>query len=339
MRPLSRTVFLGILLFPVFALAQSLAGDELVVSLSPARPGANTLVTVDVESYSADLSSAKLLYLINGKTQAQGTGQKNFSFRTGGAGSVVKLTIIAQTIDGRTLSKEFTLKPADVLLLWQSNGYTPPFYKGKALFPLEGTILVSALPVFTNADKSRVDPKTLIYTWKEDGKTIGDASGYGRSAFVLKGGVPMRTKTVAVEVNSADSTMLADASIDIQPVQPRVLLYENNPLYGIEFNRPLGNAFSLSGDEVNLSAIPFYFEAGSRANPLLSYSWLANYKELPNEKKPSISLRRSSAEGGSANVSVSVEHSENTFEAAGAALTILFEARAFSAPDTTITAE
>ncbi len=326
-------VALALLVPPSFVAAQGLGGtDELVVALTPERPGPNQTVTVDVESYSADLSAATIVYQVNGIVQEKGIGQKHFTFRTGKAGSATVLTIVAQTPDGRTLSKEFTLRPAKVLLLWQANGYTPPFYRGKALFPFEGTVFIAAFPLFQNADGSRVDPQKLIYTWKEDDTTAGDASGYGRSTFAIKGGVPMRTKTVSVEVHTQDNLMLAQASVDIEPVASRIILYENHPLYGVLFNHALTDSLALEGDEVSLAAVPFYFEAGSRQSPLLSYEWQANYAALPSETKPNIVLRRTGAAAGDAALSLKVAHSVNTFEEAAAMLRITFGEQAFAAP-------
>lgn len=328
-----RVALLGIVVAPLFVWAQGLGiVEELVVTITPERPGANERVEVSVESYTADISGARISFFINDTLRVREVGQKNFTFVTGPSGTPTKFAVVVETLDGRLLQKEFTLKPADVTLLWQANGYTPPFYKGKGLFPFQGTVVVAAIPSFLNTDGSSIPAESLVYTWKEDGKVIGDASGYGQSTFFFKGGVPMRTKVISVEVNTTDNTMLASAFTEIEPVRPRIILYENNPIYGIQFLRPLRSPLALDDIEVRLSAIPFFFEAGRRADPLLSYSWQANYNPLPAEKKPDIILRRTSEEGGSANVSLSVQHSENDFEASRASLEITFEQRAFSAP-------
>lgn len=314
------------LVAPLLASAQEGLGivDELVVSLSPERPGANETVTMSVESYIADLAGAEMRYLVNGELQRRGVGEKEFRFRTGAPGSATEVAVVVLLPDGRTLSKRFTLRPADVLLFWQTVSYTPPFYRGKALFPFQGTVTVAAVPLFKRASGEPYDARELVYTWKEDGKVIGNSSGYGKSLFVFRGGVPMRRKTVSVDVNTTDQSVLASASLEIDPVAPRLLLYENHPLYGIRFNHALASPYALDNDEVRLTAVPFFFEAPARASRAVLYDWSANYGALPNEKGPDITLRRVSGRGGEATVSLSARHETQSFQGDETALTIRF---------------
>lgn len=320
------------LLTPLFASAQLGGGEELVVTLTPERPGALQTVTVEVESSVADLSRSTIRWLINGKLARESFDAKRFTLRTGALGSVTNLSITAETLDGRVFNKDLTIRPAEVTLLWQTSSYTPPFYRGKALFPFQGTVTVAAVPFFVNERGERFDADTLVYTWKEDGKVIGDASGYGNSLFAFRGTVPMREKVISVEVATQDDALLAAAETVIPPVAPRLLLYENHPLYGIRFNRALASPFSLEGDEVRLSAVPFFFETPVRAGRAVLYEWSANYGTLPNEKKPDITLRRTTGRGGEATVSLSARHEKQSFQGDDAQLTISFgERSAFGA--------
>ncbi|MDO8564597.1 MAG: hypothetical protein Q7R88_01230 [bacterium] len=326
-------VFLFVL--PLSLSAQTLGGqDALVVSLSPERPGAEQIVSVDVESYAVDIQSAVIGYTINGVLKKRGVGEKHFLFQTGKAGSVTTLTVIAQMPDGRILSKEFKIRPADVLLLWQSSSYTPPFYKGKALFPFQGSVTVAAIPLFVNAEGKRLAERELVYTWEEDGKVIGDSSGFGKSLFVFQGAVPMREKTVSVEVETIDHALLAAAEITIPPVAPHILLYENHPLFGIRFEQALTRELVLNGDEVRLSAIPFFFEAADRGTAALRYDWKLNYQTLSSETRSDIVLRRNSGDGGTAFIGLTAQHTTKTFQADDASLSVSFKEREFSSlPD------
>lgn len=312
------------LFVPLTAAAQLGGGDELAVTLTPERPGSFTTVTVEVESYIADLSRSTMRWLINGNVVREGVGEKRFSFRTGALGSVTALGISAETLDGRIFNKDLTIRPAEVSLLWQTASYTPPFYKGKALFPFQGTVTVAALPFFVSEEGKRFDASELVYTWKEDGTVIGDASGYGNALFAFRGAVPMREKVVSVEVATQDNALLAAAEIIVPPIAPRLLLYENHPLYGIRFNHALTSTFSLEGDEVRLSVVPFFFEVLARASRDIAYDWQANYQTLPNEKKPDIILRRASQRGGKATVSLEARHEKQSFQGDDAQLTISF---------------
>lgn len=332
----TKAVFLCFfLLAPLAAAAQLGGGDELVVSLTPERPGAFTSVAVEAESYVADLSRSSVRWILNGEVALEGVGEKRFTFRTGALGSVARLGITAETRDGRVFNKDLIIRPAEVTLLWQAYSYTPPFYKGKALFPFQGTVAVAAIPFFVTESGEKMDARELVYTWEEDGKVVGSASGYGNSLFAFVGGVPMREKTVSVEVGSEDNTLLASAEIVIQPVAPRLLLFENHPRYGILFNKALTNSFALQGDEVRLSAVPFFFEAARRADAALEYLWQANFSPLQGEKAPDIALRRVSGRAGDATVSLEARRAERSFQGDHTQLTVSFaEPTAFRAPET-----
>lgn len=323
---------------PLLSSAQFGGGDELAVTLTPERPGAFQTVTVEVESYIADLSRSSMRWLINGNVVREGIGEKRFTFRTGALGTVTTLGITAETLDGRIFNKDLAIRPAEVTLLWQTSSYTPPFYRGKALFPFQGTVTVAALPFFVSETGERFDARELVYTWKEDGTVIGDASGYGNALFAFRGAVPMREKTISVEVATADEKLLAAAEIIVPPVAPRLLLYENHPLYGIRFNRALVSPFSLAGEEVRLSAIPFFFEIPNRASRSIAYDWSANFAALPNEKNPDITLRRVSGRGGEATVSLEARHEKQSFQGDDAQLTISFGEKPFGTaiPDTEV---
>lgn len=313
---------------PIAALGQSFGGgEELSVTLTPERPGAFQTVTVEVESSLVDLSRSTVRWFRNGKVIQAGTGEKRFTFRTDALGSVTNLGISAETLDGRIFNKDIAVRPAEVTLLWQSSSYTPPFYKGKALFPFQGTVTVAAIPFFVNEAGERFDARELVYTWKEDGTVIGDASGYGNSLFAFRGAVPMREKTITVEVATQDNALLAAAEIIVPPVAPRLLLYENHPLYGIRFERAQTSPFSLEGDEVRLSAVPYFFEILSRASRDIAYDWQANFQPLPSEKSPDITLRRVSERSGTATVSLEARHEKQSFQGDRAQLTINFSER------------
>lgn len=320
-------VFLLFLFVPLISHAQFGGGEELAVTLTPERPGALTTVTIDVESYIADLSRSNIRWELNGAVMREGIGEKRFSFRSGALGSAANLIITAETLDGRVFQKDLSLRPAEVTLLWQSASYTPPFYRGKALFPFQGIVTVAATPFFVDERGARYDARELVYTWREDGKVIGDASGYGNALFAFRGAVPMREKVISVEVGTPDETLLAGAEITIPPIAPRLLLYENHPLYGIRFNRALASPYALDSDEVQLSAVPFFFETPERASRGIAYGWSANYAALPNENGPAITLRRATGRGGEAVVSLSARHEKQSFQGDEADLTIRFSER------------
>ncbi|TSC57539.1 MAG: hypothetical protein Greene041679_301 [Parcubacteria group bacterium Greene0416_79] len=317
-------------LFAPGALSAQLGGvgEELQIVLSPERPRAESVVMLEAESFGANLDSAKIGWSLNGEPALQGIGEKRFSVRLGALGTATAISVTAETRDGRQLTKEVVIRPANVELLFESSGYTPPFYRGKALMPFQGSALIAALPAFVNGRGDRLSPKELIYTWKEDGNIIGDSSGAGRSLFVIASRVPIRSKAVSVEVASGDGALMATAGTEITPVAPRLLLFEDHPLYGIAFHRALRGETPLSKDEMRVSAIPFYFEVPARDSRRVTYSWSLNFAPLSNERKPDVVLRRTSDRGGRATLSLEAQYDEEkSFQAARASVGIIMEER------------
>ncbi len=326
-------ITLALFAFPFLASSQlGGVGEEISIISTPPHPRAGSAVTLTIESSSADINSSAIVWTVNGEVAKQGVGAKLFSFGTGGLGSVLVIKASVQTQDSRVLEKEVTLRPADVELLWQTNAYTPPFYRGKALFPYQGTALIAAVPSFVDESGKRMKNSELIYTWSEDGKIDGDSSGYGKNLYAIQGTVPIRAKAVSVEVRTPDDALVASSEVEISPVGPKLLLYENHPLYGILFGRILGGTTSLTGEEIKISAVPFYFETPSRSR-ILSYAWSLNFSPLPSETKSDIVLRRASEQGGRASLSLEVQNADpKTFQAGRSTVDILMGEQRFGAP-------
>lgn len=297
------------------------AGEALNFILAPERPRAESPVTIELESFTIDLNSARISWFINKRTAREGVGEKKLAVLVGALGTITTISVVAETADGRKLTGETVIRPANVDLLSEASGYTPPFYRGKALMPFEGTAFVAALPAFVDGSGARLSPSQLIYTWRENGEVIGDSSGVGRSLFVVASRIPIRPKTVSVEVASLDGTLSATASTAVSPVEPRLILFEDHPLYGLQFHRALRGTVPLTKDEVRVIAVPFYFETPRRSSPRISYTWVLNFAPLSGEKKPALVLRRASDDGGRSALSVEAQYDETKpFQAARAAV-------------------
>ncbi|MFA6552322.1 MAG: hypothetical protein WCT19_02360 [Candidatus Paceibacterota bacterium] len=257
-------------------------GDTLQVTIIPAHPGPGDQVSIQLEDYSTDLNKASISWFLGTKLSKSGTGQKTFSFTMGNAGSVSTVTILAKTAEGQTLQKIIPLRPAEVDLIWEAQSYTPPFYEGKALFPYQGVVKVVAIPHFTDQNGNELKATTVTYKWTKDGNTVSSMSGYGKNTYYFIGGIPLRPVTIDVEATSEDQKFAAVKSITVSPIKPMVRFYENNPVAGILWGSALQNNFLLNNEEVQISAIPYYFDVASRNDFALNYEWSMNGSPVPN---------------------------------------------------------
>lgn len=300
-------VFAGM---PFFLFAQTGAvGTELTVSIFPEHPRPGQETTVSVESYNIDLNRSDVRWFVNDKLVKHGVGDKKLTLSAGKGGKRTDIRVMALGENGGVYSATVVLRPAEVNLLWQAQSYTPPFYRGKALMPYQGTVLVAAIPSFMNG-ASAIPSSALIYTWMEGDTVIGDSSGKGKNLFVFRGDIPINTKTISVTVESPDHTMSADARVDVVPVSPRLLFYEEHPLYGRMSAKALEGTLSLTGDETAVSATPFYFETDTKSARDLSYNWQLNYTPLPQERADSVTLRRTSNDAGRSDLFLEVHHAD-----------------------------
>jgi hypothetical protein len=277
--------------------------NELSVDLVPTYPAPNSMVFVSLRMYTEDLNRALIVWTLNGKQLEQGRGLTSFSFMTGPVGSPSRLMIDITLQSGVTFSREVNIRPASVDLLWQSDSFVPPFYRGKALFPKQGNIFISAIPNF-NSGASQVDPSKLIYKWTVNNKVQEFNSGYGKSVISVSGPILGTPINAEVQIIDPSNNMTAENSIRIQPVEPIVLFYENSPLYGIIFEKAINSGIGLNGEEVNIVAFPMFMNTQDD----IAFSWRMNGKSAPEVAGLSATFRKPEGRGGSTLLSLSAEN-------------------------------
>ncbi len=315
---------------PTLAVAQNLqtlggGSGTVTIRTIPSRPGPNQNVSIILESFATNLDRATITWLLNGKIQTDKVGQKTFSFKTGKAGSVSDILIIIKTPEGAVTQESLSIHPASVDLIAEAESYTPPFYRGKALYPFQGTVKVVALPNIVTSSGSTLNPKNLLYSWKVDGHPATSVSGYGKSFITFTGTIPLKPAVISVEVASLDQTYVAGNSITLTPVQPRVVFYEENPLVGTLYNKSLASSLFLKNEEIKVVAIPYFSETSEREGGKLNYEWRINNNIIPgSSNKSGLAFRQEKGVSGMAAVSLQVSNPAKIFQFANANLSLFF---------------
>jgi hypothetical protein len=142
---------------------------------------------------------------------------------------------------------------------------------------------------------------------------ITELSGTGRDSIVVQGDVLSRPFYISVVAESLNSNAIAKKRILINPTQPKVVLYENNPIFGSIFERALTGEFNFDREEVGITAIPYFFSAEERSSGSLKYSWFENGKSVGGEGLGSFInyLNPNKQKNGVSNLGVTIEHSNN----------------------------
>ena len=185
------TIFLYLILPTVIFAQFGLDQEEINVELIPANPKPNEVVYANITSFSIDLNSSKIIWEINGVVKKVGIGEKQLIFNTGEMNSTTILNITITTQAGETVEKTVNIKPSLMDLMWQSEGHTPPFYKGKALYIHQNKITFIAIPHIAGSN-GEIGTKNLVYKWKLNGSVVDTSSGYGKNTLTMTGSIISR---------------------------------------------------------------------------------------------------------------------------------------------------
>ena len=311
---------------------QSLSDDSdtgsISVSLSPSEPGPNQLVKVAIISYGIDLDRAEISWYLNTKLEKTAIGEKTFSFKTGPLGSLSDILIVAKTQEGNIAQKTIEVRPTGITLVWEASSYTPPFYKGKALYPYQGTLKIVALPEIVTESGSTVNPKNLVYTWRLNDKARPDDSGFGKNSMTFNGTIPIRNSDIDVEAVTMDGKYVARGRISVEPGSPSLLFYEDNPIYGILYNKALQGSVALQNQEIRIAATPYFIGKKTKEDRLLKYDWTLNGESLSatvaNENKSSLSFRQERGVAGTAAVGLQISNTAKILQFAANTLSLSF---------------
>lgn len=310
---------------PAYAQFGNTADGRLFLSVSPEYPGPNEPVLVSLWNAIIDLTGSDITWYVNNKVFAQGVGMTKASIAAGPLGSETNIFATAQTRDGLYASGNASISPAEVDLLWESDSYTPPLYRGRAL-PSAGTgVRAQAIARFKPAGSAQLPERDIMYTWKRNGSVVASLSGKGMSSAYIRAPALFGTDIIEVAASAIDGSAGGRARAEISSVEPVLVLYENHPLFGIMYNRAFDDTASLSDTEATFAAVPYFAEAENPDDPRLIYSWSVNGKKIPSDELNRSELTVNSANSnGLAQIALSLTHASNLAMSASRAWRVSF---------------
>lgn len=301
------TIFVPALVFAQTSGIQDVINNGVNLTITPSTPGPNQNVNATLDSSSIDLDTATITWKVNGKTLQSGRGDKNFSLASGPVGSQTTLSANILDTTGNSLTKSISFSPAEVDLMFQGGGYVPPFYKGRTVWVHQGQVVLFAVPRILNTNGTMINPKTLIYKWSQNDTILGESSGAGKNTLTLTDSILSLPETIEVDILTDRNTTVATRSITLTPQDPGLLIYEDNPLYGILFNSEAGNQFTALKKEFSFVVLPLFFSTQIRDSKNLSYSWEAGGSISSTNSRVTYSVPDASS--GSSRISISANNS------------------------------
>ncbi|MCI5108675.1 MAG: hypothetical protein MRY49_02405 [Candidatus Pacebacteria bacterium] len=301
--------FLSILLFFVAIPAFAQSSSNVYLYLSPQNPEPNTPMTATLQSYSMDLETSNIRWLIGGVEEKSGLGETSFDFSTEEAGSNTLLSAVITTSKGERVEKNLTIRPASVDILWYStNSTVPMFYKGKALRTRYSSTVLVAMPNIFGENPN--NPDRFRYSWYYNGSSIPSTTGVGANTFNIGPAISSGNPIVRVVVETVDGRYSAESSISLETTSPEVLLYEKDPLLGVLYNKTLPDLFSLEKEEITISATPYFFRSNN-----LEYVWEVDGEKLEdNISDRDVIFRRDIEGDGSSSISILVSSIETVLQ-------------------------
>lgn len=306
--------------FNVFAQVQTpIDGVTIDTDATSIKPGQN--VSVFVESYSFDLNASSIVWLVDGKVYTQGVGIKEIKVKGPKMGVKTSVAVNIKGSDGREVRKALTIVSNYVDIIWESSGYTPPFFSGKVPYVYQNSVKVIAVPHLSKGAGTEIDPKTLVYSWKLGGKYIENGQGYGKQSVVIAAEDLPKTLEVSVEVSNREQTHHTTGIMTLEPTEPSVSFYEEDSLYGILFNKLISGDIDLKNSEMKVLAIPF----GFNINDKKIYNWSVNNSEQPNLiNNRSITIRTKGDVDGSSNIDLDLRNDDSILQGAQGGFTVNF---------------
>lgn len=284
---IQRGAFLVLVLFFAGAAgvhAQSIlsgAASNLALSMTPEYPAPGNIVRLSAASPHIDLEQADIAWYVNGTITAQGPAKKVIDIPAGSLGSETDVVAVASASDGTSASGEVFIRPVEVDLLWESDSYVPPFYRGRALPSPGTTIRAWAIARIKNPNGVFAPERDIVYTWRRNGSIVQPMSGRGRSSATFPAPPLFGADSLTVNAATADGAFEGSASVRIAATEPSLALFEDHPLFGVLYNDALASSESRSDSEATFRAVPFFAQAGNPTDPRLIYAWSVNGKNLP----------------------------------------------------------
>lgn len=202
--------------------------------------------------------------------------------------------------------------PLDLLV--DSDSYVPPFYGGRALPSAGSRILLQAMPYFKSTNGSLIPNSDITFTWKQDDRVLGSLSGTGRSSVSLPAAILYGTSDIEVDAYSSDGTRYGVATVSIPSAEVQLVMYQDNPLLGLELYRPLDSAATVPESEMTFAVVPYFAHVHNPNDARLTYQWTVNGSDItPTQGDPSEIVLNAKGSDGQATIGLSLSQSDDMF--------------------------
>ncbi|MGM0629503.1 MAG: hypothetical protein ACQESA_03695 [Patescibacteria group bacterium] len=253
-------------------------------------------------------------WYVNGEVKQEGYGLDTFETEIEETGEEMIVEVYMKDDSGIEKSDTIIFTAGEVDIIWQTDTYTPAFYKGKPLSSRadRSEMDIIAIPNFTK-NKQIEDPNQYIFTWKVDGSDYRSARGLNSITLDLseisrRSGIEVRVQPLNRELEVVKSMSFPKSG------NPNVLMYAED-FYGMDYSRAINymESYPLNDDKVSVKAEPLFFTKKNAEE--VEIEWSMNNEPLPDfagNDKAGFSIEREFT--GESSISVSIENRNNLRE-------------------------
>ena len=298
--------------------------NDLSVNVYPENPQANQEVTLKIQSYLVNLTSADVSWSLDGKQVQTGVGLIVFKFTTKDIGQSTTIDLTVLPVGGSPITKSITITPSSLDILWEAvDSAVPPFYKGKALPTTQANLKFVAIPNIKNNSGALMSGDDMIYNWTNNFTLDQDGSGYGKDSYSLQMPITDDGETVGVTATLRGGGLSAENQVVTKTFDPKIVWYLTSPLYGPQFERSIDQGYTVTSNDLSVFAEPYFASPTDILADNLSYAWTLNNEAFDAQTPANVlSLHRDSMNKGDAVISLVIENSQKYLQELTSSLTL-----------------
>lgn len=291
-------------------------GEPLIILVEPKTVPPNSAVSLTLESFLLDLDRSSTAWFKNGTAIEGAANKTSIKTAVGALGTETTISVVVEDARGMRAEGEVVLRPVELELLWESDSYTPPLYRGRAIGSPGSNIVAYAETRFVTKSGARVPPSDTIYEWVWNGEPITALSGRGKPLFTIPVIGLYGDDIISVNAISADGLFRASMTVRVPSIEPALVLHPYQPLLGIDYRRALGRNAALPGPEATFAAIPYFSRSSGPRDRGITYHWLIDSHEAPLDSVSPflLTLATSATNPGLTTIEILLENSYNILQ-------------------------
>ena len=292
------------------------AGVTLTTTPTSPLPGEPFTVRADTTSF--NMARATLTWFVNGIEDAMLDNEREVEFVAPQLGNGVEIEVLVSPVNGPSHTKTLTIIPSVVDLIIEADTVTPMFYRGRHLPSADSETHIAAIPHIYDENKTKVTAEELVYRWSIGGRVLKEGIG----AQTLSLTTPSDRTIVRLDVEGLNTNAFHTAHTVINPHDPEVIFYENNPLYGLSRTAIQGTE-TVQSDEITVRAVPYFLPQETLESA--EYTWSLDRKKIDNPSKdPQDITLRTAGDGSRAQVHFLLKDIARYFHVINNRFTVLF---------------